>query len=95
MLPFLFTCIPHHWHPHQLRHAYATYVRKQFGLEVGAKSERSGDALGAEMPPVLPGSCPKGPWGLGHRSAAVTTIYAEQDTTKASKAIARAGSRKA
>ena len=23
----------HHWHPHQLRHNYATYVRKQFGLE--------------------------------------------------------------
>ena len=23
----------HHWHPHQLRHNYATDVRKQFGLE--------------------------------------------------------------
>ena len=23
----------HHWHPHQLRHNYATYVRKEFGLE--------------------------------------------------------------
>jgi len=24
----------HRWHPHQLRHAYATHVRKDFGLEV-------------------------------------------------------------
>ncbi len=23
----------HRWHPHQLRHNYATYVRKEFGLE--------------------------------------------------------------
>ncbi len=23
----------HHWHPHQLRHNYATYVRREFGLE--------------------------------------------------------------
>jgi integrase len=23
----------HHWHPHQLRHNYATYVRKEYGLE--------------------------------------------------------------
>ena len=23
----------HRWHPHQLRHSYATYVRKEFGLE--------------------------------------------------------------
>lgn len=23
----------HHWHPHQLRHNYATSIRKQFGLE--------------------------------------------------------------
>ena len=23
----------HHWHPHQLRHSYATRVRKEFGLE--------------------------------------------------------------
>ena len=24
---------PQHWHPHQLRHNYATDVRRQFGLE--------------------------------------------------------------
>jgi len=24
---------PQHWHPHQLRHTYATRVRKEFGLE--------------------------------------------------------------
>ena len=23
----------HRWHPHQLRHTYATRVRKEFGLE--------------------------------------------------------------
>jgi len=23
----------HHWHPHQLRHNYATNVRREFGLE--------------------------------------------------------------
>jgi len=25
--------LKHHWYPHQLRHNYATYVRKEFGLE--------------------------------------------------------------
>jgi integrase len=25
--------LKHHWHPHQLRHNYATNIRKQFGLE--------------------------------------------------------------
>lgn len=23
----------HHWHPNQLRHTYATKIRKEFGLE--------------------------------------------------------------
>ena len=24
----------HHWHPHQLRHNYATHIRRQYGLEI-------------------------------------------------------------
>ncbi len=54
------------WHPHQLRHNAATYLRKEFGLETAR---------------VI----------LGHRSAAVTTIYAEADEQKAVEAMSRVG----
>ncbi len=54
------------WHPHQLRHNAATYLRREFGLETAR---------------II----------LGHRSAAVTTIYAEADEQKAIEAMMRVG----
>ena len=54
------------WHPHQLRHNAATYIRKEFGIEVAR---------------VI----------LGHRTAAVTEIYAELDDAKAKTAMQRIG----
>lgn len=56
----------HRWHPHQLRHSAATYLRKQFGVEAAR---------------VV----------LGHRSAAVTEIYAEMDKTKAAEIKEKVG----
>ena len=56
----------HRWHPHQLRHNAATFLRKEFGVEVAR---------------VI----------LGHRSAAVTDIYAELDDEKAKQAIKKVG----
>ncbi|MCK6486584.1 MAG: site-specific integrase [Phycisphaerae bacterium] len=54
------------WHPHQLRHNAATFLRKEFGLETAR---------------II----------LGHRSAAITTIYAEADQQKAIEAMLRVG----
>ncbi len=54
------------WHPHQLRHNAATFLRREFGLDVAR---------------II----------LGHRSAAVSDMYAELDAKKALKAIARIG----
>ena len=55
-----------HWHPHQLRHNAATFLRKEFGLEVAR---------------II----------LGHRSATITEIYAEQDQQKALEVMGRVG----
>jgi len=55
-----------HWHPHQLRHNAATFLRREFGLETAR---------------II----------LGHRSAAITEVYAEQDQEKALEAIGRVG----
>ena len=55
-----------HWHPHQLRHNAATFLRKEFGLETAR---------------II----------LGHRSAAITEVYAELDQQKALEAIVRVG----
>lgn len=55
-----------HWHPHQLRHNAATFLRKEFGLETAR---------------II----------LGHRSAAITEVYAEMDQQKAMEAIVRVG----
>jgi integrase len=55
-----------HWHPHQLRHNAATFLRKEFGLETAR---------------II----------LGHRSSAITEVYAEQDQQKAMEAIVRVG----
>jgi integrase len=57
---------PQHWHPHQLRHNAATFLRKEFGLETAR---------------II----------LGHRSSAITEVYAEQDHQKAMEAIVRVG----
>ena len=57
---------PQHWHPHQLRHNAATYLRKEFGLETAR---------------II----------LGHRSAAITEVYAEMDQQKAMEAVVRVG----
>lgn len=54
------------WHPHQLRHNAATFLRKEFGLETAR---------------II----------LGHRSAAITEVYAEMDQEKALEAIVRVG----
>lgn len=54
------------WHPHQLRHAAATQLRKEFGLETAR---------------II----------LGHRSAAVTTIYAEADDQQAVETMRQIG----
>ena len=56
----------HRWHPHQLRHNAATYLRKEFGLETAR---------------VI----------LGHRSTAVTEVYAELDHEKALQVIRTMG----
>lgn len=56
----------HRWHPHQLRHNAATFIRREEGIEVAR---------------II----------LGHRSAGVTEIYAEQDREKAIEAIQRLG----
>jgi len=56
----------YHWHPHQLRHNAATFLRKEFGLETAR---------------II----------LGHRSAVITEIYAEQDQRKALEVIMRVG----
>ena len=56
----------YHWHPHQLRHNAATFLRKEFGLETAR---------------II----------LGHRSAAITEVYAEIDQQKAMEAIVRVG----
>ena len=54
------------WHPHQLRHNAATFLRKEFGLETAR---------------II----------LGHRSSAITEVYAEMDQQKALEAIVRVG----
>ena len=54
------------WHPHQLRHNAATFLRKEFGLD-GAR--------------VI----------LGHRSPAITDLYAELDREKALDIMAQYG----
>jgi integrase len=54
------------WHPHQLRHNAATWLRKEFGLEVVRTV-------------------------LGHRSAAITEIYAERDSEIAKDVMRKAG----
>ena len=54
------------WHPHQLRHNAATWIRKEVGIEVARIA-------------------------LGHRSAAITEVYAEMDSAKAIEAISRIG----
>ncbi|MBN1125967.1 MAG: tyrosine-type recombinase/integrase, partial [Sedimentisphaerales bacterium] len=56
----------YHWHPHQLRHNAATFLRKDFGLETAR---------------II----------LGHRSSAITEVYAEMDQQKALEAIVRVG----
>ena len=55
-----------HWHPHQLRHNAATFLRKEFGLEAAR---------------II----------LGHKSAAITEIYAELDREKAIEVICSGG----
>ena len=57
---------PQHWHPHQLRHNAATFLRKEFGLETAR---------------II----------LGHRSSAITEVYAEMDQQKALEVIMRVG----
>ena len=54
------------WHPHQLRHNAATWLRKEFGLDVAR---------------II----------LGHRSPAITEIYAELDREKAISAMQKSG----
>ena len=36
----------HRWHPHQLRHNAATFIRKEFGIESGAGHPGPPDGLG-------------------------------------------------
>lgn len=55
-----------HWHPHQLRHNYATRIRKEFGVEAAR---------------IL----------LGHRSTAVTELYAEIDRGRVREIVSRVG----
>ena len=55
-----------HWHPHQLRHNAATWLRKEFGLDVAR---------------II----------LGHRSPAITEVYAELDFAKAVEVMHRVG----
>jgi integrase len=56
----------HRWHPHQLRHNAATYLRKQYGLE-------------------------KARVVLGHRSSAITEVYAEADLSEARRIMGEVG----
>lgn len=56
----------HRWHPHQLRHNAATFLRREFGVEAARLI-------------------------LGHRSIAVTELYAELDQNKAMQIIAKVG----
>jgi integrase len=56
----------HRWHPHQLRHNYATRIRKEFGVEAAR---------------IL----------LGHRSTAVTELYAEIDRGRVRDIVSRVG----
>lgn len=56
----------HRWHPHQLRHNAATFLRREFGVEATRLI-------------------------LGHRSIAVTELYAELDHEKAIQIIGKVG----
>lgn len=56
----------HRWHPHQLRHNAATFLRQEFGVEAARLI-------------------------LGHRSVAVTELYAELNHNKAVEIIAKVG----
>ncbi len=55
-----------HWHPHQLRHAAATRIRKQYGLEAARAV-------------------------LGHKSLAITEVYAERDHARVEEIARRVG----
>ncbi len=55
----------HSWHPHQLRHSFATLMRKRHGLELTR---------------IL----------CGHKSAAITEVYAEADFERAKEVMAQA-----
>jgi len=55
-----------HWHPHQLRHNAATFLRREHGIEVAR---------------IV----------LGHKSPAMTEIYAEVDCKRAIDVMARIG----
>jgi integrase len=55
-----------HWHPHQLRHNAATFLRREHGIEVAR---------------II----------LGHRSPAITEVYAEVDHTRALAVMAEVG----
>ena len=57
---------PQHWHPHQLRHNAATWLRKEFGIEIAR---------------II----------LGHKSPAITEVYAELDAAKAHEVIGKVG----
>lgn len=54
------------WHPHQLRHNYATMIRRQYGIETAR---------------IL----------LGHRSTAVTELYAEVDRGRVREIVSKIG----
>ena len=56
----------HRWHPHQLRHNTATFLRREFGIDAAK---------------II----------LGHRSLAVTEIYAELDQSKAIEIMKQVG----
>jgi len=56
----------HRWHPHQLRHNAATFLRQEFGVEAARLI-------------------------LGHRSVAVSELYAELDHRKAVEIMASVG----
>jgi integrase len=55
-----------HWHPHQLRHNAATFLRREHGIEVAR---------------II----------LGHKSAAITEVYAEADHATAINVMAEVG----
>ena len=54
------------WHPHQLRHNFATMIRRQYGIETAR---------------IL----------LGHRSTAVTELYAEVDRGRVREIVSKIG----